>query len=307
MRLRLRASAIAASLFGMSLAFAAPALASSESQTQLQNERREVAAMHWRGGTQPLGSSHGKFSAPAGAKMITGRDAARFDDILNGTSGSDSEAIVELPHSRLLYLSYNDSGHVSVDDWKTVDTVKMLADIKTATADANEERVKNGADAMYVDGWAQKPTYDPARKSVLWTIKLHGASGAFVNAIALVLGRHGYERFTLASDGKDPAGDAAALAQTTRDYQFEKGWRFSDYVTGDKLAGYGIAALVGTAAGATLVKTGALVGILLLFKKFFILILAGLAGGFSWMRRTFFSRTKFGPPAGPAQPEPPRA
>ena len=52
-------------------------------------------------------------------------------------------------------------------------------------------------------------------------------------------------------------------------YSFDPGFRFSDYVQGDKLAGYGIAALVGTAAGATIAKTVGFGAILLLFKEIF--------------------------------------
>jgi uncharacterized membrane-anchored protein len=108
-----------------------------------------------------------------------------------------------------------------------------------------------------------------------------------INAVAMQLGRHGYERFTLVSDGKDPRGDAALLASAVGGYRFDPGSRFSDYVQGDKLAGYGVAALVGTAAGATIAKTVGFGAILLLIKKFFVLIVAVIVGGFSYLKRFF--------------------
>jgi uncharacterized membrane-anchored protein len=120
---------------------------------------------------------------------------------------------------------------------------------------------------------------------------LHDAEGPVINAVALRLGRRGYERFTLVSNGADPKGDAAMLASSVANYAFDPGFRFSDYVSGDKLAGYGIAALVGTAAGATIAKTVGFGAILLLIKKFFVVIIAVAAGAFGYVKR-FFTRAR---------------
>jgi uncharacterized membrane-anchored protein len=228
--------------------------------------------------------------------MVQGREAERVDEIVNGTT-SDTEGVVVLKDD-MLYLSYDDAGYVTVDDWKDVDSAKLLADMRDRTEESNSERAKNGSSAIHVDDWVQRPTLDRARESVRWVVRLHDdRQKQFVNAVALQLGRRGFERFTLVSRGNDPAGDRALLGAFVNDYRFNTGSRFQDYVKGDKLAGYGIAALVGTAAGATLIKTGALAALLLVFKKFFIIIIAAAAGLFSWLRRLFAgNRMDVGPP-----------
>jgi len=261
---------------------------------------REFANMHWRGGTQSLSASHGTFVVPAGGAMVVGAEAERADELLNGTTSSDTEGLARIGR-RVLYLGYSDVGYVNADDWKDVDASELLKNMSQATEDANQERVKNGVSPMHTDGWIQPPVYDATRKSVRWVVGLHDADGKFVNAVALQLGRGGYERFTLVSDGSNPQADAAILANAVRGYQFKKGFRFSDYVQGDKLAGFGIAALVGTAAGATIAKTVGFGAVLLLIKKFFVLILAAAAGAWGYVKRFFgANKMQVGPPKAPS-------
>ncbi len=82
---------------GLALIAATRSAGASESQQQLDANRREIRAMHWATGSKALADSHGKFVAPPGATMLSGVEAARFDEIINGTDQSDSEGIVRLP------------------------------------------------------------------------------------------------------------------------------------------------------------------------------------------------------------------
>jgi len=251
-----------------------------------------------------LDQSHGTFVVPNGARMVVGSDATKYDELMNGAGNADSEGVLEDGH-RLLYVGYQDEGYVTADDWNDVKPDEMLSKIKDGTNDGNEDRQKAGLKPIYVDGWIQEPAFDATHKTVRWILGMHESDGKFINATALALGRRGYERFTLVSDGSNPAGDRAVLAGLVKDYIFDKGFRFSDYVSGDKLAGYGLAALVATGAGVTLAKTGLLAAALIFLKKFVIIIIALAAALFARVRK-MFTRTKFGPPAaGPPAAAPP--
>ena len=187
-----------------------PAFAENEQQ-HIETVKHAFAAMHWGTGPQKLVGSHGIFIVPKDGKIALGSEAEHADMLLNGTHNSNVEGLAFLPN-RTLYLSYADEGFVTADDWKNVNADEMLKSISDGTEQSNEERLKNGVSAMHVDGWIQKPTFDAERKSVRWIMNAHDANGKIVNAVALQLGRHGYERFTLVSDGSDPAGDTAILA-----------------------------------------------------------------------------------------------
>jgi uncharacterized membrane-anchored protein len=301
--MRHRLSVAAALVAGAFAVLVAPALADTRSEHQ-STAKREVAKMHWARGTQKLAQSHGTFTVPRGGTMVSGAEAVRVDNIINGTSDTSTEGFVEFPH-RSLYLSYTGEGFVSADDWKDVNADDLLKNIRDSTDQANEQRTKNGLSAVYIDGWVQKPAFDAARKSVRWVTRAHDDRGSLVNAVALQLGRHGYERFTLVSNGRDPVGDAALLAGAVNAYRFDKGFRFSDYMPGDKVAGYGIAALVGTAAGATIAKTVGFGAILLLIKKFFLVFVALGLGAFRYLKRMFVPKPLV--PMEQSAPPPPTA
>jgi len=259
------------------------------------------AHLRWSTSKTALSESHGSFTPPSDGSIVVGADAAKADELINHTSSSNTEGFVQLKDGSTLYLSYADEGYVKIDDWSDVNADDLLKSMTDGTNAENEERAKNGGKALHVDGWVQQPTLDRQRSSVMWIVKLHEQGGdPFVNATAIALGRHGYEHFTLATNAGNTAATRTLLASLVNDFQFDKGFRFSDYADGDKLAGYGIAALIGTAAGATIAKTVGFGAILLLIKKFFIVIVAALAAAFAWLKRRFSRQ----PAAAPAPPAP---
>jgi len=271
-------------------------------QADEKSAEQQLENLHWSKSKAALSESHGSFSPPGDGAIVVGADAAKADELLNQTSSSNTEGFVQLKDGSTLYLSYADEGYVKLDDWSDVNADDLLKGLTDATNTDNEERVKNGAKPLTVDGWVQQPTLDRQRSSVMWIVKLHEpGSDPFVNATALTLGRHGYERFTLATTTGDTAKTRALLASLVNDFQFDKGFRFSDYADGDKLAGYGIAALIGTAAGATIAKTVGFGAVLLFIKKFIILIVAALGAAFAWVRNRFTRKPAAAPTAQPSE------
>jgi uncharacterized membrane-anchored protein len=78
-----------------------------------------------------------------------------------------------------------------------------------------------------------------------------------------------------------------ALDQMTRAHTFNPGARYADFLPGDKTAGYGIAALVGTVVGVKVLKAGGLVFLLVLLKKFGVIIVAAVGAALIKMKRIF--------------------
>jgi uncharacterized membrane-anchored protein len=156
-------------------------------------------------------------------------------------------------------------------------------------------------------GWSQPPSYERSVHHLVWGIKGHGANedDDVINFNTRVLGRRGYVALNLIDGAKtiDSAKPSAAklLAATS----FKTGSRYQDFDSKtDKVAEYGLAALVlgGAGVGAVkllkvglLAKFGAkLIAILLALKKAIVLL---ILAAFAFIKKLFGGK-KAEPPAG---------
>lgn len=188
-------------------------------------------------------------------------------------------------------FSYKDDGYVSDADATKIKYDKLLAKMKSDTAEENKWRKENGYPSAELIGWAEPPTYLAAAHKMYWAKELNfeGSTGHTLNYDIRVLGRSGVlvVGFIAGMDqlAEIKAATPAVLAAST----FDTGARYTDYVKGvDKRAAYGLAALV--AGGLIAKKTGLIAAALLFGKKFIVLIVAGFAGVMSYVRRLFGKR-----------------
>lgn len=254
-----------------------------------QQRQDEIRNMHWvKSGAVDLATSKSSVRLPTGYMMISDREARRFDFLTNAQEDPNTEAVVvNRQNSNLVFFQYIDDGFITTDDWSDVDAAKMLNDIRDNTEQANAERRKQNLEELHVVRWLQQPTFDRPSNVVFWALLLTSTSGDLVNATALRLGRYGYEEQIWVTDlpaYKAGPDDQKAMLQA---HSFNAGARYEDHLGNDKMAGYGIASLVAVAAGAKLAKAAGLGVLLVLAKKFGIIILAALGGGIAWVKRKF--------------------
>ena len=131
-----------------------------------------------------------------------------------------------------------------------------LADMKDGNADENESRKKQGFESIEIVGWATPPRYDATGHKLYWAKDLKFGSGDShtLNYDVRVLGRDGVLSM-------NAVGSLSQLSMIEREMQslmqvaaFNPGKRYEEFNKGtDKLAAYGLAALV---AGGIAAKTG---------------------------------------------------
>jgi uncharacterized membrane-anchored protein len=256
-----------------------------------EQRRAEVQRLNWMTGTQPLTQSKSTLALPDGFQMVRDADALRLHTLLNGTTGTGPEAIVH-DNKSVVYFYYADAGYVTDDDWSSVDPAAMIEQIKSGTEQENAARQNQGLPALHVIGWLQQPVFDKATNTVHWAIQAEAAGTSLVNAITLKLSRYGYERINWATDlaNYTPTGGTADIMLAAQ--HFDTGARYEDHVSADKVAGYGIGALVATVAGVKLAKVFGLGALLLLGKKFIVVIIAGCAAAWSAVKRFLTGRKR---------------
>lgn len=187
------------------------------------------------------------------------------------------------PHSWAVVVTRADDGHVSDEDAAGTDYAELLEDMQQGTEASNAERGKAGYPELHLVGWAEPPRYDEASKKLYWARELavQGNDAHTLNYDIRALGRSGYLSLNAVAAMDDLPAVRTGMQELLPMVEFDAGQRYADYdAKTDKLAAYGVAALIG---GGLAAKSGLLakLGVLLLgLKKLLIplalLVAAGL-------------------------------
>jgi len=153
----------------------------------------------------------------------------------------------------------------------------MAQQIRTRLTQSNEVRRERGIPPLDFDGWAIAPRFNEDNKQLEWASRLRSEGGVSVNYNTRVLGRKGVMRVILVTGPEQLEATIPKYQALMGGFQYTDGERYSQFVSGDKIAEYGLMALVAGGATAVAAKTGLLTAILLFFKKGAKLILVGLA------------------------------
>ena len=201
-----------------------------------------------------------------------------------------------------MIISYSDDGYVKDDDAAKIDYDELMKKMKEGTAEVNKERTKQGYPAIQLVGWAAPPRYDKVEHKMYWAkdLKFAGQEGDTLNYNIRMLGRHGVLVLNVVANMAQLTEVQGATPAMMKMVNFQDGHRYADFNSStDKIATYGLAALVagGIAAKAGLFKL-LLVG-LLAAKKFIIIAALAVA---SYFKKLF--RRKKKDPDGLVQPTP---
>ncbi len=225
------------------------------------------------------------LDAPQAKKFMEKVGNLWNDDLLGVITKGDATWLVT--------VRYTEEGYVKDDEAEKMDAEEILTAIKEGTEEANKERVKRGFKALNLLGWSEPPHYVKEQHHLVWGIKGHtdGDDDDTINFNTRVLGRKGFVSLNLIDGAKTIEASKPSVATLLTATTFKPGARYADFDSKtDKIAEYGLAALVAGGAGAAalkLVKIGLLakfgaklLAILLAAKKAIILGLLALVAMF---------------------------
>jgi uncharacterized membrane-anchored protein len=181
-------------------------------------------------------------------------------------------------------VTYEDDGHVDDSEAKDIDYDDLLKDMKEGTEDNNKARKDAGFEAVHLLGWAEKPHYDSSTKKLYWAkeLKFGSSEGSTLNYDVRVLGREGVLSMNAVSSMsqlEQIRGDMRPLIEVA---EFNAGHRYADFNSKtDRMAEYGLGALIAGGVAAKLGLFAKLGALLLAFKKLIFIAIAAIGGFFA--------------------------
>ena len=191
-----------------------------------------------------------------------------------------------------IIITFDESGYVNDKDAASIDYEKLLGQMQADTKTSNKEREKLGFEPVTLVGWAEPPHYDAANHKLYWAKELQFGTADVhtLNYCIRVLGRRGVLELNAVS-----AMDRLPTIHDNTDnvlasIEFNQGHRYADYVHGeDKVAEYGLAALIAGAAAAKVGFFKALLVAILALKK---LLIVAVVAVIAFVRKLFMRREK---------------
>ena len=298
--------------FLLALLLPAAVLAVQPTPPAATEEKGLIESFVLQQGSIDLPGGMAKLEVPDGFRYIGPEDAKRFLEEGWGNPDGSGTLGMLLPVETDLFgdegwgvvISYQDDGHVGDDDAADIDYQELLASMQEETRDSNAEREKSGFESVTLIGWAAPPRYDAGAKKLYWAKELQFGDNQLhtLNYNVRILGRSGVLVMNAVADMSQLARVEKGMVEVLGFTEFKEGQRYSDYdASSDKLAAYGIAALVGGGIAAKAGLFAKLGAVLLAFKKFIFIGLVALGG---LLVKLFRGRKSSGPSA-PELPSPP--
>jgi uncharacterized membrane-anchored protein len=213
---------------------------------------------------------------PAGLMFTGAAGAKKFMELNeNPTSGRERGIALYPEDERLWYVifQFDETGYIKDDEKDSLDANAIIESIQEGTAEANKERQKHGWPTLNVDGWRSQPYYDTQSNNLTWAILGSSDDGQVVNHSVRLLGRRGVMNVDLILDPAQMQAAMPTFTEIVGGFDFKPGDRYREFSSGDRVAEYGLTALVAGGAGAVLVKSG----LLQKLGKFIFLIFAAIA------------------------------
>jgi uncharacterized membrane-anchored protein len=184
-------------------------------------------------------------------------------------------------------LTYLDDGHVDDADAKDIDYDELLEDMQEGTDEHNKARKEAGFPEVKLLGWAEPPRYDAEAKKLYWAKELSFADVDVhtLNYDVRVLGREGVLSMNAVAGMPQLSQIRSEMQPLLNVAEFNPGFRYAEFnESTDRMAEYGLGALIAGGVAAKLGLFGKLFALLLAFKK---IVIVGLIAIGSFIAKIF--------------------
>jgi uncharacterized membrane-anchored protein len=205
---------------------------------------------------------------PEGYRFADGDVTRRLLSAAGEPTSGDELGMVRPPEGDWsVFFDFSADGYVKDDDKDKLNADKLLAAIKKGNDYGNKQRKKMGYPPLNIIGWEQKPNYNPETHNLEWAIRAESEGQPILNYNTRILGRRGVTEVVLVCEPDELSAILPAFKDLLSGFSYAQGQSYAEYRPGDKVAKYGLAALVTGGAVAVAAKTGLLASLILFLKK----------------------------------------
>jgi uncharacterized membrane-anchored protein len=263
----------------------AAAFAQEAAEADGDSAQAFVASLNFQDGDVALPAAKATLKLPPSFRYLSATDTERvLTELWGNPPGSESIgmlvpsaiSLADADQSWAIVLQYDNDGYVSDEDAKDIDYGEMLTDMQADAKASNKERKKQGFGSVELLGWAESPRYDSAAHKLHWAKELafEGSEQHTLNYDVRVLGRNGVLIMRAVAGIEQLSAIKPGMADAIGAVEFDQGARYADFnPTSDRVAEYGLAALV---AGGVAAKTGLLTKLLALLIAAKKLVIGGV-------------------------------
>lgn len=272
----------------------------AEELTHLKQVLQMVKNLKYQQGEIDLKGGLAKLNVPPEFRFLGPDDAETVLVKLWGNPPSDEPPLGLLipagmtpldTNCWVVTIDYNEDGYVKDNDAAKINYDDLLKKMQKAIASNNKERQKQGYPAITLVGWAAPPHYDAATHKLYWAkdLKFGGEENDTLNYSIRMLGRRGVLELNAVASIEQFPEIEKQTPQILGMVDFNEGHRYADFdPKTDKVAKYGLTALVAGGALAAAAKLGLLKGLwvfILAAKKFIIIGVLAVAAFFKKLFR----------------------
>ncbi|MDK4792324.1 MULTISPECIES: DUF2167 domain-containing protein [Acinetobacter] len=218
------------------------------------------------------------------------KNSDKFLELTGNLTDGSTNILVSPNETWWATFNFDPSGYVKDDE--KIDADALLKQLKESDGPSNEERTRLGLPKLYTVGWAVPPHYDNQTKRLEWALKVRSEDNSeIINYTIRILGRTGVTSATLVSDEEQLTQNIDEFKKSLKGFDYNFGEKYAEYKEGDKIAGYGLAALIAGGAAVVATKKGFWAVIAAFFAAAWKFIAVGVIAVGGWIS-SLFKRNK---------------
>lgn len=250
--------------------------------------RNPIAALAWQFG--PGEGSIGdkaKIKIPDGFAFLGAADTKKFME-MNHNLADDNEYLLA-PKNLAWFAVFHFSPVGYVKDDESLDANQLLESVRRGTEKSNEERRRRGWNTLTITGWRFQPQYDRQTKLLEWAFhaKDDSSNQDVINYNTRLLGRTGVMEVVLVSDPSTLDSSVTTLKTSLTGFEYVPGEKYAEFKQGDRVAEFGLAALVAGGAAAVAAKKGFFAVIAGFLAAAWKVVVAAVLGVLAWLKSIF--------------------